>query len=530
VCHIYRRGGENIVRAERLLTILHLLQAHTQLTARDLARRLEVSTRTVQRDLDALSLAGVPVYASRGRAGGWTLAPGYRTSLTGLTPAEAMTVFVGRSAQALADLGLDTAARSAAVKLLSALPVSARRDAEFARERILLDHSRWERPAGPRPSLAIVQQALFRDEYVRLGYGSRPELTVAPLGLVAKASTWYLLARREDGELRTYRMSRVRFAALTGRHFERPPDFDLAVDWRRAGERFLAGMPSYPVRLRVRTTAVYRLSWAPSAPVTEVMDGDDGWSTVAMTFENVDEARLHLLTMAGDVRVDGPAELRDALTAAARSILAVHDGTAGAACSGRLGDMSTLHLAQEPEADRLLANDPLALLTGMLLDQQIPLEKAFTSPYVLAQRLGVKKLDAELIAGYDPEALAAIFTKPPALHRFPGSMAGRVQALCVIIRDEYDGDAAAVWSSVTTGAELVKRLKTLPGFGAQKAQIFAALLGKQLGVQPDGWREAAGPYGEEGSYRSVADIVDAASLSKVREYKKQMKAAAKAGG
>jgi uncharacterized HhH-GPD family protein len=192
--------------------------------------------------------------------------------------------------------------------------------------------------------------------------------------------------------------------------------------------------------------------------------------------------------------------------------------------------MSTLHLAQQPEADRLLANDPLALLTGMLLDQQIPLEKAFTSPYVLAQRLGVKKLDAALIAGYDPEALAAIFTRPPALHRFPGSMAGRVQALCVVIRDEYGGDAAAVWTNVTTGAELVKRLKTLPGFGAQKAQIFAALLGKQLGVQPDGWREAAGGYGEEGSYRSVADIVDAASLTKVREFKKQMKAAAKAQG
>jgi uncharacterized HhH-GPD family protein len=514
------------MRAERLLTILHLLQAHTQLTARDLARRLEVSTRTVQRDLDALSLAGVPVYASRGRAGGWTLAPGYRTSLTGLTPAEAMTVFVGRSAQALADLGLDTAARSAAVKLLSALPAPARRDAEFARERILLDHSRWERPTGPRPSLAIIQQGLFQDEYVRLGYGSSPEITVAPLGLIAKASTWYLLARREDGELRTYRMSRVRFAALTGRQFERPPDFDLAVEWRRAGERFLAGMPVYPVRLRVRTGAVYRLSWAPSAPIAEVVHGDDGWSTVAMTFENVDEARVYLLTMAGDVRVDEPAELRAALTGAARAILALHP----TGCSGRLGDMSTLHLAQDPEADRLLATDPLALLVGMLLDQQIPLEKAFSSPYVLAQRLGIEKLDAALIAEYDPEALAAIFTKPPALHRFPGSMAARVQALCVIIRDEYDGDAAAVWSRATTGAELVKRLKTLPGFGAQKAQIFAALLGKQLGVQPAGWREASGQFGEEGSYRSVADIVDAASLSKVREYKKQLKAAAKAKG
>jgi uncharacterized HhH-GPD family protein len=191
--------------------------------------------------------------------------------------------------------------------------------------------------------------------------------------------------------------------------------------------------------------------------------------------------------------------------------------------------MSTLYLAQEVEADRLLAADPLALLVGMLLDQQIPLERAFVAPYRLAQRLGVDTLDAAMIAEHDPEALSAIFATPPALHRFPGSMSARVQALCAVVRDEYAGDAVAVWSSATSGAELVKRLKALPGFGPQKAQIFAALLGKQLGVRPRGWREAAGDYGAEGSYRSVADIVDEASLGKVREYKKQMKAAAKAG-
>jgi uncharacterized HhH-GPD family protein len=190
--------------------------------------------------------------------------------------------------------------------------------------------------------------------------------------------------------------------------------------------------------------------------------------------------------------------------------------------------MPELHLAQNPEADALLAADPLALLIGMLLDQQIPLEKAFSSPYVLAQRLGVARLDAATIAETDPDALVAIFSKPPALHRFPGSMAARVQALCTIIRDEYGGDGAAVWSTAKTGTELVKRLKTLPGFGAQKAQIFAALLGKQLGVRPTGWRAAAGEYGVQRSYKSVADIVDDASLSKVREYKKQLKAAAKA--
>lgn len=190
--------------------------------------------------------------------------------------------------------------------------------------------------------------------------------------------------------------------------------------------------------------------------------------------------------------------------------------------------MRTLYLAGEPEADALLASDPLALLIGMLLDQQVPMERAFVAPYRLAQRLGVARLDAAALASHDPEALAEIFATPPSLHRFPGAMAGRTQQLCRMIADEYGGDAATVWRGAVTGAELVKRLGGLPGFGKQKAQIFAALLGKQLGVQPEGWQEATGVYGEPGVHRSVADITDDASLGKVREYKKQMKAAAKA--
>jgi uncharacterized HhH-GPD family protein len=186
-----------------------------------------------------------------------------------------------------------------------------------------------------------------------------------------------------------------------------------------------------------------------------------------------------------------------------------------------------LHLALEAEADEMLSADPLALLLGMLLDQQIPLERAFVAPYRLAQRLGVRRLDAVALADHDPQALVAIFSTPPALHRFPSSMAARAQAMCQIIRDEYGGDAAAVWRGARTGPELVKRISALPGFGAQKAKIFAALLGKQLGVAPEGWREATGEYGQDGSYRSVADIVDEVSLGRVREYKRQMKAAAR---
>jgi uncharacterized HhH-GPD family protein len=179
------------------------------------------------------------------------------------------------------------------------------------------------------------------------------------------------------------------------------------------------------------------------------------------------------------------------------------------------------------EANALLNRDPLAVMIGMVLDQQIPLEKAFSSPWVLAQRLGHEPTALEL-AGFDPGALVEIFATPPALHRFPKAMAARVQEVCRVVVDRYDGDTATLWGDAGSGAELLRRVQALPGFGKQKAQILVALLGKQYGVQPDGWREAAGGYGEVGSHRSVADIVDGDSLTRVREHKKQMKAAAKA--
>jgi uncharacterized HhH-GPD family protein len=188
----------------------------------------------------------------------------------------------------------------------------------------------------------------------------------------------------------------------------------------------------------------------------------------------------------------------------------------------------TLSLPVEAEANELLSRNPLALLIAMLLDQQVPLEKAFSSPYELVRRLGHEPTAAEL-AEFDQEALAAIFAERPALHRFPKAMAARTQELARLIVDRYDGDAAAVWTGAITGKELVARLAELPGFGGYKAQIFAALLGKQLGVRPEGWREAAGHFGAAGSHYSVADIVDEQSLAAVRAYKKEMKAAAKSG-
>ncbi|TDD84766.1 Fe-S cluster assembly protein HesB [Actinomadura darangshiensis] len=187
-----------------------------------------------------------------------------------------------------------------------------------------------------------------------------------------------------------------------------------------------------------------------------------------------------------------------------------------------------VHLAQRPEADELLGRSPLAALVGMLLDQQIPMEWAFSGPYTIAQRLGADDLDAHEIAAQDPERFAALLSEKPAVHRYPGSMAKRVQQLCQYLVDQYDGDAEKVWEGAGSGKELFKRLNGLPGFGKQKAQIFLALLGKQYGIQPEGWREAAGAYGDEGSHRSVADITGPESLAKVRAFKQEMKAAAKA--
>lgn len=188
-----------------------------------------------------------------------------------------------------------------------------------------------------------------------------------------------------------------------------------------------------------------------------------------------------------------------------------------------------LHLALDEQADALLSRDPLALLVGMLLDQQFPMERAFAGPALIAERMGTpERLDVRAIAEADPEAFTALLKGPPAVHRYPGSMAGRIQALCVHLIERYDGDPAALWSTARSGDELYARLRELPGYGEQKARIFVALLGKQLAVRPRGWRDAAGAYGENGSRRSVADVVDAGTLAEVRAFKQQAKAAAKA--
>jgi len=184
----------------------------------------------------------------------------------------------------------------------------------------------------------------------------------------------------------------------------------------------------------------------------------------------------------------------------------------------------TLQIAQDEAADEVLSTNAFALLAGMLLDQQFPMERAFAGPAKILDRFGT--LDPAAIAEASPDEFAEICSSPPAVHRFPGSMAARLQALAQLIVDRYDGDTAALWDSAESGRELLDRVRALPGFGRQKSQIFVALLGKQLGVIPPGWKDAAGTYAEDGSYRSVADVRDPASLEKVRAFKKKQKAVA----
>ncbi|WP_380168011.1 HhH-GPD-type base excision DNA repair protein [Jannaschia sp. R86511] len=185
----------------------------------------------------------------------------------------------------------------------------------------------------------------------------------------------------------------------------------------------------------------------------------------------------------------------------------------------------SIRIAQDQRADEVLSQDPFALLVGMLLDQQFPMERAFAAPATVLERFGT--LDPAAVAAADPEEFARLCSVPPAIHRFPGSMAGRIQDVARIVVERYDGDAARIWTGAADGADLLRRLQALPGFGRQKAQIFTALVAKQLGVTPDGWQQAAGDYALTG-FRSVADVVDPDSLQQVRAHKQQLKRAAKA--
>lgn len=309
------------MRADRLLSILLQLQLHGRMTGRDLAKRLEVSERTIHRDMEALGAAGVPVVAERGARGGWTLMDGYRTNLTGLSDSEVQALFVSKPSRLLADLHLEKASDAALVKLLTVLPAVTRRNAELARQRIHIDLSGWTRSREPVPHLPLLQDAVWRDRKVRMLYGEEPahERTIDPLGLVAKGSAWYVIGGI-DGDIRTYRVSRIRDAEMLDETFARPADFDLARFWDESATRFRERLPRFPVVIRAQKSS---LRWIESMLRFGAIDGvtEDGERIrIALHFDAEEVAHAVLLGFGEAVEVLEPLPLRDSIVATATRI------------------------------------------------------------------------------------------------------------------------------------------------------------------------------------------------------------------
>ena len=319
------------MRADRLLSILLLLQIHGQLTARDLARRLEVSERTIHRDMEALSAAGVPVMAERGAGGGWALPEGYQTNLTGLNAAEVQSLFFHRPLRMMADLGLADAAEGALTKLLATLPPDSRRTAEYIRQRIHVDMAGWQRSGESVAFLPTLQEAVWQDRQVRITYqrsdGAASERVIDPLGLVAKGSVWYLIGSVDGGEPRTYRVSRVLGAEVLDQPARRPPAFDLAAHWAQSSAEFVAALPRFMVTLRADQAILQRLRWASRWSKVEQVGEPDarGWCTVVVRFEEAWNALEYILSFGPSVEVLEPAELREQVVTHAREIIAVYE-------------------------------------------------------------------------------------------------------------------------------------------------------------------------------------------------------------
>jgi predicted DNA-binding transcriptional regulator YafY len=311
------------MRADRLVSIVLLLQSRERLTARQLARELEVSERTVLRDMDALSAAGIPVVADRGARGGWRLLEGYQTKLTGLKPAEIQSLFLARPARLIDDLGWKASADAALLKLEAALPRPARREAELARRRIHVDVRGWRDPAESISALPLLVEAIWRERRLSFTY-AKPDCepaprVVDPLGLVAKGSTWYLVALVE-GEPRTYRVSRISAPAVLEEASRAPAEFDLAAYWQQSAETFRKQLPRYDAVFLVEPPVLRWARYRGWRLEEETLEGDR--VRIRIRFDIEEEAVQFGLSFGGAIEVVEPAELREAVVAGAREILA----------------------------------------------------------------------------------------------------------------------------------------------------------------------------------------------------------------
>lgn len=327
------------MRADRLFSIVLLLQSHRQLTARNLAHRLEVSERTIHRDMEALSGAGIPVVAERGTGGGWSLLGEYRTNLTGLNEAEIQSLFVTKPARLLADLNLEKASEGALLKLLASLPSVYRRGAETARQRIYVDVTGWNRSEEPVPLLHLLQDAIWHERKVRMTYGrgecGSVERLLDPLGLVAKGSVWYLVAGVE-GAVRSYRVSRIEAAEMIDEPCVRPADFDLAAFWEQSAAEFRAHMPRYRALVRVRQEIVPRLPYAGRfARIERIGRADDkGWVEVSLRFDVEEMACEYALGFGTLLEVLEPRALREKVLETAKRVVAFYTEKASKGMAG----------------------------------------------------------------------------------------------------------------------------------------------------------------------------------------------------
>jgi len=316
------------MRADRLVYILLTMQQRGKTTARQLAEKLEVSERTVLRDMEALGAAGIPVIADRGSNGGWYLAEGYRTQLTGLNRLELQSLLVANPSSALADLGMHADYEAAFLKLLASLPPALRQDAEFARQRLHVDGAGWHESGEACPHLPTVHAAVWEQRKLAFRYDkdeAGTERIAHPLGLVAKGSTWYAVAALPgEGGLRSYRISRMKEARLLDETFERPADFELSTYWAESTAAFKANLPRYPAVVRINERLLQRIRMARYAKVIRTEHADDGWLLADIEFQALDSACEYVLGLGAQIEVLEPAELRAAVIAQVKAISAVY--------------------------------------------------------------------------------------------------------------------------------------------------------------------------------------------------------------
>ena len=316
------------MRADRLLSLVMLLQTRGKMTAQALAEELGVSRRTILRDVDALSFSGIPIYSEGGHGGGMALDENYRLTLTGLKEAEVRALFLSSNASLLHDIGLGEAAESTLLKLAAALPEPHQPSVDSLRQRILIDPVWWWHDLQPLPFWNELQQAVYEDRCIRVRYesygGAESERVLEPYSLVAKASLWYLIARR-DGELRTYRVSRLKQVTLLDQHFQRPPDFDLPAYWHEHIQDFLGTLTEYAFTLRIDSRHMASSKWYTPGR-TEILEppGDDGWLTARLWVESQDMAVLFVLTMGTSAAIVEPDNLREKVLQAARELVDAH--------------------------------------------------------------------------------------------------------------------------------------------------------------------------------------------------------------